>query len=58
MVGEKEVKDVITKMFASGELQIDVRVSHVEESQIRFTVYISDEENTVLQSSSDFIKIE
>lgn len=52
---EQEIKNVVTKMFASGELQINIGVRHVEEDQIRYTVYLTDEENVILQSSSVFL---
>jgi hypothetical protein len=43
-------------MFSTGEIQIGVNVREVEESQLRITIFVSDNEDDVLQSASVFIE--
>jgi len=53
---EKIIKETVKKMFATGEIQVGVNISDVDENELRITVFITDGEEDVLQSATDFYK--
>lgn len=52
---EQTIKDIVKKMFASGELHVGIHVKESSKDELRVSVFVSDEEDEVLQSSSIFV---
>lgn len=52
---EQTIKDIVKKMFASGELQVGIHVKESSKDELRVSVFVSDEEDEILQSSSIFV---
>jgi hypothetical protein len=52
---EQTIKEIVKKMFSSGELQVGINVRESAKDQLRITVYVSDSEDEILQSASTFV---
>ena len=52
---EQTIKDIVKKMFASGELQVGINVRESTKDELRVSVFVTDENDEVLQSSIVFV---